>query len=139
MNDPYLHIYPCVERLVSEWRRHRRIIIAVDYDDTVYDYHKKGHTYEAVIGLLRDCTVNAGAYLCVFTSSSPDKYPSIRAHMAELGLPVSSINENPFPMPFGNHGKMYYNILLDDRAGLGQAFDTLALALRIYLTTPKTT
>lgn len=41
-------------------------------------------------------------------------------------------------MPFGNHGKMYYNILLDDRAGLGQSLDILSQTLE-NLNQPITT
>jgi hypothetical protein len=43
----------------------------------------------------------------------------------ENNITIASINENPIDLPFGNNGKIYYNILLDDRAGLGQALDTL--------------
>jgi len=32
-------------------------------------------------------------------------------------------------LPFGNNGKIYYNILLDYRAGLGQALDALEIFL----------
>lgn len=130
MNDPYLYAQPAIDRLTREWRTHGKLIIAVDFDDTIFDYHRQGHTYDAVIQLIRDCA-EEGAYICVFTGSPPDKYDIIRTRFAELEIPLSSINENPFPLPFGNHGKMYYNILLDDRAGLGQAFKILSRALEI--------
>ena len=52
-------------------------------------------------------------------------------HMLGQGIVLDSINKNPIPMPYGNHGKIYYNILLDDRAGLGQAYDTLTELLKM--------
>ena len=42
-----------------------------------------------------------------------------------LKIKITGINANPIPLPFGNHGKIYFNILLDDRAGLSQSIDIL--------------
>jgi len=46
-------------------------------------------------------------------------------YMADHGIKISSINKNPIDLPFGNHGKIYYNHLLDDRAGLESALKIL--------------
>jgi len=135
MNDPYFDTHVAADRLFQEWRKHGKIIIALDYDDTIFDYHSRGFAYPAVISLVHRCA-EVGAYVCIFTGSPPDKYPAIKAYVESLGIPVASINTNPFPMPFGNHGKMYYNILLDDRAGLGQAYTILREALASYLFSP---
>ncbi len=128
MNDRYIHTDECVARLVAEWRKHGKIIIAVDFDDTLYDFHQRGDTFDNVAELLRLCA-EQGAHICAFTASPPEKYAMVKARFTELGIPLASINENPIPLPFGRHGKMYYNILLDDRAGLGMACIILNLAL----------
>ena len=36
LNDNY-----CVDRLYKEWIKHKEIILAVDFDNTLYDYHKR--------------------------------------------------------------------------------------------------
>lgn len=129
MTDPYTDTSRCVTRLLSEYEKHRRIIVALDFDDTVFDYHGKGFTYPRVTDLMKEASA-MGFYIVPFTGSPPEKYPEIYAFFDALGINVSPINTNPFPLPFGNHGKMYFNILLDDRAGLGQALDTLETVIR---------
>lgn len=128
VSDPYTDINRCIARLTEEWRKYGKIIIALDYDDTIFDFHGKGYEYNGVIQTVRRAA-EKGAYICIFTGSPPEKYDGIRANCAALDIPVASINTNPFPMPFGNHGKMYYNILLDDRAGLGQSLEILSQTL----------
>lgn len=54
-DDPYMNNDLCVERLVDNWKQHGRIIIAFDFDNTVYDYYEKNYTYTKVIDLLKEC------------------------------------------------------------------------------------
>jgi hypothetical protein len=122
--DKYCDTDACVKRLWDEYVKHRKLIVAFDYDETVFDYHKKGRTYEKVINLLRECQ-DLDFYLVLFTACDPSQYEDQRNYLRELGIEIASINENPIDLPFGNNGKIYYNILLDDRAGLGQAVDIL--------------
>ena len=124
MNDPYLSKYNATVRLKDEYKKYGKIIVALDYDDTIFDFHKKGHTYEAVITLIKRCN-KLGFYVVIFTGSEKEKYDSIREHCARIGIEITGINENAFPMNVGNNGKIYYNVLLDDRAGLDSAFAAL--------------
>ena len=124
MNDPYLSYDLAYDRLHDEYRKYGKIIVATDFDDTIFDFHKKGYTYTKVISLLKECQ-ELGFYICVFTGTPKEKYDDVRAYCKEIGLNIASINTNPFPMPFGNDGKMYYNILLDDRAGLAESYNML--------------
>lgn len=124
MRNPYLDTDFCVDRLYREYKQHPKLIIAVDYDDTLYDYHKKGYTYEDTINVLKRCQAH-DFYICIFTGSPVDKYPSILSYCEQLGLKIASINKNPIPLPFGNDGKMYFNVLLDDRAFLGGTIEIL--------------
>lgn len=124
MNDPYTDTDLCVNRLLREHSKHPRLIVACDFDDTVFPYHGGSSTHERVIRLLQRCSAR-DFHIVVFTASSPDRYPFMQTYLSERGIKVSSVNTNPISLPFGNHGKVYYNILLDDRAGLGQACDVL--------------
>lgn len=128
MHDPYMETDECVTRLLAEYQAHLRLIVAVDFDDTVYDFHKAGHTYPEIEDLLRRCQA-LGFYIVLFTGSHYTEWPRQTAYLEKRGINIHAVNKNPIPLPFGNHGKMYYNILLDDRAGLGQAYRTLIQVL----------
>lgn len=61
--DHYFDTQNCVDRLMADYRKHNNLIVGCDFDDTVFDFHKKGHTFNEVISLLRDVK------LLTFTSS----------------------------------------------------------------------
>jgi hypothetical protein len=65
----------------------------------------------------------------IFTGASPSEWVKQDEYLYDQGIKVDSVNKNPIPLPFGNDGKIYFNILLDDRAGLGQAYRTLIQVL----------
>ena len=124
MVNPYFKTNHCVDRLLTEYEKHDRLVVAVDFDDTVFDFHGNGYTFQSVIDLLKRCKA-LGFYIVIWSASNPDRHESMRNHLESRGVEVDSVNQNPIPLPYGNHKKIYYNILLDDRAGLGQAFDVL--------------
>ena len=124
MNNPYFETSEALGRLIREYKKHPKLIIALDFDDTVYDFHKTGNNYDEVLDLVRRCQKH-GFYIMLFTGSDPDRHLSQAAFLLENGIVVDSVNQNPIPLPYGNAGKPYFNILLDDRAGLGQAYRTL--------------
>lgn len=121
--DYYLDNENAVNRLVDEWRKHKKIIIAYDFDDTVYDFHKKGFTYNNVIELLQRCK-KVGAYFIVFTACGKDEEEKIKDYLHEYRIPFDKINENLDFISFAGR-KVYYNIMLDDRAGLQSSYDCL--------------
>lgn len=118
-----------VDRLVYEWKTNKSLIIAYDYDDTVYDYHNKGRTYQNVIDLLRRCA-KIGAYFIVSTCCDKAKEVSIREFLVKNEIPFDSVNENSPKTPFEGR-KIYANILLDDRAGLATAYKCLLKEVKI--------
>lgn len=127
--DPYFSTETCVDRLYFEYSLHKKLIIALDFDDTIFDFHKKSRAYDNVISLIKECQ-ELGFYIVIFTGSPLDKYNSIREYCINIGIQITSINKNAFPLPFGNDGKIYFNILLDDRSGLGQSYDILQRTLQ---------
>jgi len=127
--DHYLDEQNSINRLVEEWRHHGKIIIAYDFDDTVYDFHKKDRQYNDVMSLLKRCD-SLGAYFVVFTSCSEEKYDMIRNYLNQNELPYDKINENLDFIKFTGR-KVYYNILLDDRAGLPSSYRCLLETIKI--------
>lgn len=123
MNDPYTDTSICVARLYAEWQKHPRLVLAVDFDSTVFPW-KDDSTHTRVLSLVKKAQ-EAGFYIVIFTASAPERHQFMMTYLENRYIYVDSINKNPIDLPFGNHGKIYYNLLLDDRAGLGQACDTL--------------
>ena len=127
-SDPFTSTAAIVARLHKEYAKHDRLIVAVDFDDTVFDFHAKTASHSRVLQTLRRCN-SVGFYIVVWTASAPERFNFIQDYMGINNVHIDAINENPIKLPFGNHKKIYYNILLDDRAGLGQALDALEILL----------
>jgi hypothetical protein len=128
MMDPFTSTSNIVKRLHKEYKKHPKLIIACDFDDTLYDFHKRGALHERAINVVKQCNA-LGFYVVLWTASAPERFNFMKTYMKDNGIHVDAINENPIKLPFGNNGKIYYNILLDDRAGLGQALDALEIFL----------
>lgn len=117
LEDDFLY-----ERLVKAQDEHERLIIAYDIDDTVRPYKSK--SCDMVKDLIRRAETLLNPYFIVFTAN-PHKEENIAFLEAE-GLPYDAINENAdFIGRYGEGLKIYYNLLLDDKAGLKEAYDAL--------------
>lgn len=121
--DHYLDNTNCIDRLYSEWEKYGSLIVAYDFDNTVFDFHNQGHSFDDVIRLIRDCR-EMGFHLTVFTSCNDDRFPEIKKYLVDNNIPFDAINETPDFIPFKGR-KVYYNILLDDRAGLSASLGIL--------------
>ena len=118
-----------IDRLTKEWLQHKNIIIAVDFDDTISKWGLNT-TQECnyVIEKLKKYQ-EQGAYIVIFTACNEDRYEDISNFCNQNGLMIASINKNAIPLPYGNNGKVYANVFLDDRAGLYEALEILDGAL----------
>jgi len=121
--DPYLNDDMCIDRLVENWKLHNGIIIAFDFDNTIFDYYDKGYRYDKVITLLRECK-DMGCTLILSTCCDESKFEFMENKCIEVGIHIDYINESPPYIPFTGN-KIYYNIMLDDRAGLSAAYKIL--------------
>ncbi|MBU2951089.1 hypothetical protein KO493_10315 [Tamlana agarivorans] len=108
------------QRLRKDYLEHNSLFVAYDYDNTVFDYHNQNINYDKIIELLRVCR-SLGFTLILFTGNEGEKLDHIKEDLQTRDIPFDLINENPL-MPTR---KPYYNILLDDRAGLKEAYDNL--------------
>ena len=123
MTDRYLNDQECIDRLLNEWEKYGMIICAYDFDHTVFDYSKRGDVYENIILLLRKLK-RMGCHLVVFTSCDETRYSEIQKYLNDNDIPFDSINETPDFIPFKGR-KIYYNALLDDRAGMSAMYKIL--------------
>lgn len=126
--NPYFYTDHCVKRLYSTYLKHENLIIALDFDSTIYDFHKEGHTYEDVINIIKECN-ELNFHIIIFTASRKERYEFIAEYCEELGIKINCINKNSIDSPFGNEGKPFFNICLDDRSGLGQSYEILRKTL----------
>lgn len=125
--DAYFDTNRAINRLYSEWKKHPKLIIACDFDDTVYDTHNNDFTFDEVFSLLHECK-KLNFYVVMFTASQVSRYSMIESYMKSKGIIIDGINKNVVDLPYGTNGKIYANIFLDDRAGLFQA-STILLGL----------
>lgn len=115
----------CALRLVKDFKAHNNLIVAFDFDNTIFDYHNNGGDYSEVISLLKECS-DLGFTMILFTSNdSPTKLEWMVEYCLHYGIRVDYINESPVMDTL----KPYYNILLDDRAGLESAYNSLEDAI----------
>lgn len=120
--DFYLNEENTYLRLKEEYEKYK-LIVAFDFDNTVFNYNKRGLLYTNVVALLRVCK-EAGCYLNVLTSGGSENTPQIEAYLKAHNIPYDGINGNSDFIKFDGR-KINYNILLDDRAGLPSAYRIL--------------
>ena len=123
MTDRYLDDKECIDRLMNEWRTHGSIILCYDYDNCVFDFHNRGDKFDKVIALIRKAK-ELGCTVIVFTSCDESRFEEIKKYLRDNNIPFDGINENAKTIPYTGR-KLYYNILLDDRAGLSASYAQL--------------
>jgi hypothetical protein len=113
-----------LQKLVNTYETHGRIIVGLDFDDTIFpltddeDIKQRANRIKSLLLELR-----ADIVLCLWTvdSGRPLKYKL--ALLETMGLTPNYINESP--VKHGDTVKPYFNLLLDDKAGLDEALDRL--------------
>ena len=106
----------CIERLKKEVKTYGKLYIAFDFDNTIFDFHNEGIDCSRVISILKKAS-EKGHVLILFTvSSDPERIQFMKLYCKHFGINIKYINENK--ELFQGSVKPYYNILLDDRAGL---------------------
>lgn len=127
MMDEYLIPNNSFLRLYKEYKQYKSLVIAYDFDNTVYDFHKKGKAYTQVIWLLQKLKSMNCICIC-FTANEDEQF--IRDYCKLWNIPLDKLNENPDFFK-SESKKIYYNAFLDDRAGLQQVFQELTLLVNL--------
>jgi hydroxymethylpyrimidine pyrophosphatase-like HAD family hydrolase len=112
-----------IEKLIRQFNEHGRLIVAFDFDDTVYPYSYPEHVVERTHELLRRCKL-AGHELICFTANSD--IPKITNYLQTNDIPCDAINVSSVH----SEGKIFYNIFLEDKTGLDQTIEILEEFLR---------
>lgn len=115
-----------IKRLISEYETHGKLVVGFDFDNTIFDVYNKGINCSEVISLLQECK-RLGFTLCLYTAELREDWFKWKiAYCKHFGIEPEYINESPL-LP--GTKKPFFNILLDDRAGLESAFQTLKQAV----------
>ena len=131
--DNYLQPNSSYKRLCEEYEKYGSLIVAVDFDDTVYDFHKKGHTYDKVVQLIRDLK-SLNCFIIIWTGCIDEE--KVSTYLKENNIPYDTINdEAPVTKKQLNNclpRKVYANVYIDDRAGLIQVYEELTNLVNKY-------
>ena len=120
-------------RLVNEWLKNGKIIIACDLDDTIIPYNEEiKDNCKKMVDLILECQ-KEGIYFIINTARNEERLQNAKEQVEALGIEVHGINQmHPeWGRPYGINGKVYANIFLDDRGGFWDAYWTLSNALTI--------
>ena len=120
MNDRFFQFSEQEERLWKEYQSHKKLIVAFNFDSTVFDPNKKGDTFDHIEALLRKC-VEHEFILMLFTTRERKQLTSAVEYCKSKGYEPNYVNISPV----SKTRKPFYNILLDDRSGLFEAYQTL--------------
>ena len=127
--DYFLSENNCYQRLEDEFIKYGKLIFCVDFDDTLYDFHKLGRTYDDVINLLHRWEDYSD--VIILTGNGEDKYPMIHEYLKSKGIKYRGINCDSFVSFPGR--KTYGNVYIDDRGGLPSVYRILdKLITRIW-------
>ena len=111
-----------IERLIKEYETYGNLIIGFDFDNTIFDYHNKGGNYSKIISLLQDCK-ELGFTLCLYTLELNEERLKWKIlYCKYYGIEPSYVNDSPI---LKGHKKPFFNVLLDDRAGLESSYNIL--------------
>lgn len=126
-NDPFIYKENVKNRLISEYKKYGKLIIAYDFDYTIHNYRPEDNfTYDVVMSLLREW--RPYAHLIVFSASPEERYPYIKNYLHQHNIPYDAINDDVIER--NPTRKLYYNVFLDDRAGLGETVEVLTEILQ---------
>ena len=126
----------CARRLLWEYNHYGRLVVGVDFDNTIRPV-KQDSSCEAVIELLKRCSADPKIDLCLWTISGCSDEHLSNGHLSlqekieyckSLGIKLDYINESPYLEDYSGK-KQFFNVLLDDRAGLESAYRNLKYVL----------
>ncbi len=106
---------------------HDRVIVGVDFDNTVFPLDEKEDTEircNRVIKILHELREMKVITICLYSIGSAQEL-KYKSHIMKLyGIPPKYVNTSPVVL-HKDCSKPYFNILLDDKAGLNETITIL--------------
>ena len=110
-------------KLYGVFSAHNNIILALDFVDTIYDWKNQGYDCPYVLDLVKRCQSKLNAKVILFTCRENNWLQFAVDYCKDNGITLYGINENPDHPP--TKSKPFYNVLLDDKACLGEVCQVL--------------
>lgn len=107
-----------LEKLQKIYEQHESIIIGVDFDHTIRCPIEK-HFYSEIVDILQ-LAYSKGHDICIWTANQNPEL--VKEQLKEVGIYYTYFNDSPLKY---KGRKAHFNILLDDVAGLNEAYNTL--------------
>src|SRR5687768_13600441 len=127
----FLNPINTLDRLRREWREHDGLIVAVDFDSTLCPY--KQYEIDVDSELIRQLVRELAQYGCtiiIWTAAEEERHPQVKQYLADHAISYDYFNEDaPTSRLKYKTRKLYYNVLLDDRAGLYEVYTMLCQLL----------
>ena len=122
MGEPDLSGQHRLRKLYETYKEHNTIIVGVDFDDTVFSLDGIFDTLcSGVRGALLEGKDNITICLYTVADTQSLKY---KVEMMKLwGIPARYVNKSP--VSIGDGSKPFFNLLLDDKAGLCESYRLL--------------
>ena len=110
------------ERLLNDYKKYGHLVIGLDFDNTIYDNSHTGKNMQEILDLIYRAQ-KLEFTICLYTAeSNADNLAFKYNYLSDLGIKIKYINQSPLAI---QSKKPFFSILLDDRAGLESACETL--------------
>lgn len=118
-----------INRLKTEYKKYGYLVIAYDFDDTVHALHNPVCESTIIptintIKRLEKIFHNTCTFI-VFTCRPEEEYEYVKSFLNSRDIPYHYINENDPKINLKTSNKIFYNIFLEDRAGLQETIEIL--------------
>ena len=127
--DTFFDTDKLTESLINDYRKYGKLIIAYDFDDTVFpskpDYHCKN-----VVKLLQLCSrLSCTEMVCYTARSTEEMIDEVKKELNRLNIRYDAINDNvpriKAEIEITCPSKVMFGVFLDNRAGLESAYKAL--------------
>lgn len=121
----------CVRKIVGTWLKYNKLIICVDFDETIYPWNQAQiKICNEVINTIKEAK-QLGAYLILYTCRDGKLLDEAVEYCRDINLKIDDVNPTvPFKPDYSL--KPYCNIMLDDKCGLIEALDMLQKSINLY-------
>lgn len=113
-----------LQKLLDQYYKHGSIIVAYDFDDTVYPYSLEVEELKDTVSLIKKLDSSGHTVYCYTSNTDIEK---VTLYLNYNRIPYYSINKSPVD----SVGKQFYNVLLDDKSGLNETKEVLEIFLMI--------
>ena len=119
-----MHDKTLYQKLLDTIEKHGRLIVGVDFDDTIFALNPIYDNRAANLRkLLKDLVDKDAITICLYTVADKQSILYKVALMESWGISPEFVNESPVKL--GDGGKPFFNLLIDDKAGFTEVYNYL--------------